>query len=89
MSHNLASLAKRLSNARNVPSANTIWQHYKGAQYHVTHIGIAEATEELQVCYFAVDEPLPYFWIRPLSEWLETVEHESNTVSRFTFVKDA
>lgn len=66
-----------------VPKPGSTWRHYKGDVYKVECLGMREATNDYEVCYFALKEPLDIFWIRPLSEWNETVTYEGNQINRF------
>ncbi len=58
------------------------FRHYKGGLYEVITVAQLEATHEPLVVYRAeVDGTV---WARPLSQWSETVEHEGQSVIRFT-----
>jgi cyclomaltodextrinase / maltogenic alpha-amylase / neopullulanase len=64
------------------------YRHFKGAEYRV--IGVAKHTETLEdmVVYEALYEhDLGKLWVRPLSMFLESVEIDGKTVSRFTFIE--
>ena len=60
------------------------WRHFKGNEYEV--IGIAKHSETLEpmVVYRALYGE-GELWVRPASMWLEPVEREGKTFSRFTF----
>ncbi len=66
------------------------YQHYKGGQYEVLGIGRIEATLKECVIYKALykteDFPERSMWVRPLDEFVEEVEVDGETVSRFTRV---
>ena len=63
------------------------YRHYKGGEYAVYGVATHSETEEPMVVY----RPLygeGALWVRPLSMFQETVEHEGGTVPRFQFVDD-
>lgn len=77
-------LAQEIDAARSKVTVGGSYGHYKNREktYVVLGLGFFEATEELCVIYQAqYDEKLTF--IRPLSSWLESVEWEGETVSRF------
>ena len=61
------------------------YRHFKGNEYEV--LGLARHSETLEemVVYRALygDGGL---WVRPARMWNESVEHEGNTVRRFTYL---
>jgi len=63
------------------------YEHYKGKQYEV--VGIAKHSETLEelVVYRALygEKDL---WVRPLKMFLETVEIEGKSISRFKFLEN-
>ena len=62
------------------------YRHFKGNMYEVITIAIHSETREEMVVYRALygDGGV---WVRPASMWNETVEHNGETVSRFTFIE--
>ena len=62
------------------------YRHFKGNMYEVITIAIHSETLEEMVVYRALygDGGV---WVRPASMWNETVEHNGETVSRFTFIE--
>ena len=62
------------------------YRHFKGNMYEVITIAIHSETREEMVVYRALygDGGV---WVRPASMWTETVEHNGETVSRFTFIE--
>lgn len=90
MGHNIREVREKQlafynSGAIPIPS---IWRHYKSGVYIVTDCTMSESKEEMQVCYRSVDNPTPYPWSRPLSEWMEQVEYGGETVARYTRVAE-
>lgn len=62
------------------------YRHFKGNEYEV--LGVASHSESLEpmVVYRALYGE-GGLWVRPLSMWFETVEHDGKTVLRFTPVE--
>tara|TARA_R110002167_G_scaffold89012_6_gene240065 strand:+ start:1502 stop:1714 length:213 start_codon:yes stop_codon:yes gene_type:complete len=64
-----------------------IYRHYKDKLYQVIGVARHSETEEEHVVY----RPLygeRGLWIRPLSMFDETIEHDGVKVKRFTFIED-
>ncbi len=61
------------------------YRHFKGTEYEV--LGVARDTESLEefVVYKALygDNDM---WVRPKGMFLESVEHDGKTVSRFEYL---
>lgn len=62
------------------------YRHFKGNMYEVITVATHSETLEEMVVYRALygDGGV---WVRPASMWNETVEHNGETVSRFTFIE--
>lgn len=62
------------------------YEHFKGGLYKV--IGLAEHTEsgEQLVLYCPVEQQSKV-WARPISMFLESVEHQGKKVQRFQFLR--
>ena len=63
------------------------YQHYKGGLYQVYGTATHSETSETLVVY----RPLygeGALWVRPLTMFTETVEHEGSVKPRFSFVHD-
>ena len=62
------------------------YRHFKGNTYEVITVATHSETLEEMVVYRALygDGGV---WVRPASMWNETVEHNGETVSRFTFIE--
>ncbi len=60
------------------------YEHYKtpGSCYRVVGHGVIEETDEVAIEYISPEHPTVKF-IRPISVWNETVQHEGRTVPRF------
>ena len=72
-----------------VPKPFSIWRHYKGEIYLVGGIVMRESTEEFEVCYSSIKNPLLCPWSRPISEWIELVKNgDGDFVTRFSHVRD-
>jgi len=66
------------------------YQHYKGKYYEV--IGIAKDSETLgdlvvyRALYYSEEFGNNALWVRPLSEFIETVQVNGKLIPRFKFV---
>ncbi|HEX3081903.1 MAG TPA: DUF1653 domain-containing protein [Candidatus Saccharimonadia bacterium] len=61
------------------------YRHYKGSQYTVTGLALAEATQTVMVVYRA-EYADRWTFVRPLDNWLETVAVDGRSVKRFARV---
>jgi hypothetical protein len=62
------------------------YRHFKGGEYEVHALATHSETGETLVVY----QPLygeQAWWVRPLSMFVETVEHEGEAVSRFALIE--
>lgn len=64
-----------------------IYQHYKGPRYEVYGVVRHSETEEELVLYRALYGQHG-LWVRPLSMFVETVEHEGQSTPRFKLVEE-
>ena len=62
------------------------YHHFKGNMYEVLCVATHSESLEPMVVYRALYGD-GGTWVRPASMWNETVEHEGETVTRFTFVE--
>ena len=62
------------------------YRHFKGNMYEVLAIATHSETLEEMVVYRALYGD-GGTWVRPASMWNETVEHNGEIVSRFTFIE--
>lgn len=77
-------LANKLIDAQMHVQVGAAYVHYRNPQkvYKVLNLALLEANEEVSVVYEAqYDSHL--IWVRPLSSWLSTVEHNGAEVPRF------
>jgi hypothetical protein len=84
-----AELIERLEHAKTQVEIGGTYVHYSNPQltYTVTSVGLIEETEEPAVIYQANYAP-NLIWIRPLTNWLASVEVEAgNTLPRFQKVE--
>jgi hypothetical protein len=67
---------------------NGIYRHYKHleSRYKVKGLCILEVSDSVAVRYVSLLYPAVEF-IRPLENWLDSVERQGKTVDRFTLVK--
>ena len=64
------------------------YRHFKGGEYEVLGVARHSETQEPLVVYRPLDNDTG-LWVRPLSMFLEVVEHEGKFVSRFQLMNDA
>lgn len=65
------------------------YKHYKGNFYRV--IGFAkhsETLDDLAVYECLYDNPKSKLWVRPIKMFLEEVEVDGKTVSRFEYIEE-
>jgi len=70
----------------NVPKPG-VYRHYKGPEYLVHAVARHSETDEALVVY----QPLygeRGWWVRPLAMFVETVEHEGESVARFSWLRE-
>lgn len=80
-------LEARLAEGRAAVEVGAYYCHYKNPhkRYQVVDLAVLEATDEVAVLYRITDGATPdLIWVRPLSSFLDAVEHEGQTVPRFT-----
>lgn len=78
-------LKKEIEDVKSHVTVGAQYWHYKGRDkvYEIVGLGFLETNDELCVIYQAqYGERL--LFVRPLTIWLEKVEWEGKTVSRFT-----
>ena len=61
------------------------YRHFKGKEYEVLGVAHHSETEEELVVYRALYGDFG-LWVRPVSMWNETVERDSKTFRRFTYI---
>ena len=61
------------------------YRHFKGNEYEVLYIARHSETLEEMVVYRALYGECG-IWVRPLSMWNETVEHNGALVKRFEYI---
>lgn len=61
------------------------YRHFKGGEYEVLGIARHSESDERLVVYRPLDNDTG-LWVRPIAMFLETVEREGRTVSRFAYL---
>ena len=61
------------------------YRHFKGKEYEVLGVARHSETEEELVVYRALYGDFG-LWVRPVSMWNETVEHDGKTFRRFIYI---
>ena len=64
-----------------------VYRHFKGNLYELVDIARHSETLEEMVVYRALYGERG-LWVRPASMWNETVSHEGQTDSRFTYIAE-
>lgn len=80
-------LLRRLDEARAAVEIGASYAHYKGGAYMVVDVAIQTTDDEPCVLY-RVQYGEGVLFTRPLSEWLETVDANGVSVSRFSKTQD-
>ena len=65
------------------------YQHFKGSEYQVIHVGRHSETEEYHVIYYPLygeEDAEDKIWIRPLSMFDDTIERQGKLIKRFKYV---
>jgi len=80
-------LSKELNEAKQKVVEGGTYVHYKhpAKTYKIVQVAVLEATDEVAVVYRA-QYGEGFTFVRTLREWLELVDWEGKTVSRFTHV---
>ncbi len=70
----------------NIPITGQIYTHYKDPtkQYEIVGIALHTETEEEMVVYKPLYKNEHQFFVRPLTMFIEKVEFQGKTVSRFS-----
>ncbi len=64
------------------PSDGDTYRHYKGGRYEIIATGFLEDTETPCVIYRSLEKDI--VWVRTAKNFLEDVEHNGQTVPRFS-----
>lgn len=64
------------------------YRHFKGGKYQVLAVATHSESHEPMVVYRPLYNDSGW-WVRPLSMFLERVEHQGQTVPRFQFLAEA
>lgn len=75
-------LNKLLDEAQSKVSEGSVWRHFKGGDYKVLGVVFDAEDLQLEVIHAPVEQPGVIF-TRSMTNWLETVEFEGYTLSRF------
>lgn len=72
---------------KNSVKVGATYRHYKGNLHYLLAVGKhSETLEDLVVYISLYNNPESKIWIRPLSMFNQTVEHQGKTVKRFRLV---
>lgn len=84
----LAELTKDVAAAALRVQVGGKYAHYKHPEqpYTVTGLAILEATDGVAVLYRVEEKGEQVTFIRPLDDWLSTVEWNGRTVPRFSLI---
>jgi hypothetical protein len=66
----------------NRPKHGQIFQHYKGGMYEIVATGFLEDSEAPCVVYRSLEKKI--VWVRTAKNFLEVIEHNGESVPRFT-----
>lgn len=76
-------LAARAAEAERLVAVGARYRHYKGGEYTVLHVALLEATNEPCIVYRA-EYGTHAIYVRPLNDWLATIEADGKQMPRFT-----
>lgn len=68
-----------------------IYKHFKGGEYLVLGVALHSETQEEMVVYQHLLDGVAsqsYFWVRPVTMFLETVDKPEHNGPRFTFLRE-
>lgn len=65
-----------------LPIPGRLYQHFKGGLYRCHGMALCSETQQPMVIYGSQTDG--QIWVRPLSMFIELVEHEGLTMPRFT-----
>jgi len=80
-------LSELLHEAEETVPKGSIWRHFKGGDYKVLCIAFDSESLQLEVVHEPIDYPGITF-TRSMSNWLESVNFEGFTLSRFEHMED-
>ena len=80
-------LSELLHEAEETVPKGSIWRHFKGGDYKVLCIAFDSESLQLEVVHESIDYPGITF-TRSMSNWLESVNFEGFTLSRFEHMED-
>lgn len=76
-------LLDKLNEAQTKIKRESFYKHYRTNElYYIRDFGLIEVNEEVAVIYSPVD-CMEVVWIRPLHEFIESVDYNGTTVCRF------
>jgi len=79
-------LANRIDQTLDLVEVGSIYYHYKDINqkkpYMIVSVALKEETEEPMIIYQA-QYGKGLIWARPLTSWLEEVEHQGKSLPRF------
>lgn len=80
-------LRELLSEAEVSVPKGSVWRHFKGGEYRVICVAFDSEDLRLEVIHEPLDDPGIVF-TRTMSNWLESVNFEGFTLSRFEHIED-
>jgi len=80
-------LQELLREAEETVPKGSVWRHFKGGEYRVVCIAFDSEDLRLEVIHEPLDDPGIVF-TRTMSNWLESVNFEGFTLSRFEHIEN-
>lgn len=80
-------LESLLREAQETVPKGSVWRHFKGGEYRVLCIAFDSEDLRLEVVHESIDFPGVIF-TRTMTNWLESVNFEGFTLSRFEHIED-
>lgn len=81
-------LERLLADVEQKVPVGSIWRHFKGGDFRILRIVFDSESLQLEVVHESVDYPNIAF-TRTISNWLDTVDFEGYTLSRFEMIVEA
>lgn len=80
-------LEQLLREAEDTVPKGSVWRHFRGGEYQVVCVAFDSESLQLEVVHESMETPGITF-TRSMSNWLESVNFEGYTLSRFEHIEN-